>query len=238
MESTRPDRPELVVLLHGILRSKTDMIGLAAFLRRNGYATANILYPSRKLSIEQLADYVAEKIDRRLEPGQTLHFVVHSLGGLIARYYIEKYRPQNLGKVVMLSPPNTGSEFADALLDNKILSAPYRKIFGPAAPQLSTRHRHTGRINFPLGIIAGTQSINPLAPFFIPKSKVGPHDGIVPVERTKIPGMADHLALPVNHTFMMFDPRVMRETLHFLKFGNFSGESAAERTSRPASSEA
>jgi triacylglycerol lipase len=145
------------------------------------------------------------------------------MGGLIARYYIAAHRPQNLGKVVMLAPPNTGSEFADALSSNPVLAPLYMKLFGPASLQLKTDYAHIDKsVNYPLGIIAGNFSINPLALGVLP----GRHDGIVPVERTKIDGMADHLVLPVTHTFMMFNPKVMAQTLHFLEHGRFQPVSA------------
>ncbi len=214
------------------------MLPLARFLRKNGYDTINILYPSRKKSLEDLADFVHDKIQKHLNSqshspseqalgtpsegeGRRLHFVNHSMGGLITRYYIQKYKPKNLGKVIMLSPPNTGSEFADALMNNKALSAPYKFFFGPAGAQLSTSYKHTDKITYPLGVIAGNKSINPLALWALPRKKVGPHDGIVPVARTKIDGMTDHITMPVNHTFMMFKRPVMQQVLHFLKTEKF-----------------
>lgn len=214
----------LVILLHGILRSKTDMLPLALYLKKRGYDVLNILYPSRKKSLEELAEFIHEKITACPDYGadKPLHFVTHSMGGLIARYYIETYKPKNLGKVVMLSPPNTGSEFADVLLNHKLWAKPYRAFFGPAGAQLTTDYTLKGtNITYPLGIIAGTRSINPLALWALPKSKVGAHDGIVPVERTKIDGMTAHITLPVNHTFMMFNRDVMEQTEQFLEKEKF-----------------
>ena len=213
-------RNEFVVLLHGILRSKTDMLPLLNYLKKDGYSGINLLYPSRKKSLEDLTDFIHEKIIAHPDysDDKTLHFVAHSMGGLITRYYITTRQPKNLGKVVMLGPPNTGSEFADFLKDNKILAPLFKKIYGPAGQQLTTKQKHIdGDITYPLGIIAGTRSINPLAPFILP----GPHDGMVPVERTKIKGMADHIVVPSTHTFMMFNPRVMRQVKYFLENGRF-----------------
>jgi pimeloyl-ACP methyl ester carboxylesterase len=215
---------DYVVLLHGILRSKTDMLPLAAYLKKNGYDVLNILYPSRKKSLEDLVEYIDDKIrrDKNYSPEKTLHFVTHSMGGLIARYYIIRNRPPKLGKVVMLGPPNTGSEFADFLKDHKLFSPAFRAAFGPAGQQLDTKHRHLdGAIDYPLGVIAGNRSINPLAPWMMPKKLVGEHDGIVPVERTKIDGMADHIVVRSTHTFMMFRPNVMKQVRYFLENGKF-----------------
>ena len=218
-----PSRP-LVVLLHGIMRSKTDMLLLKRFLKKRGFDVANILYPSREMSLEDLTEFVAEKIHKHkhYSPDKPLNFVTHSMGGLIARYYIQKYKPANLKRVVMLSPPNTGSEFADNLTANKYLAPVYRTVFGPAGAQLTTAYEHsTGAVDYELGIIAGNRSINPLAPLFIPKNTVGHHDGIVPVERTRIEGMSDHLVMKTTHSFMMFNPFVMRQTYAFLTTGKF-----------------
>jgi esterase/lipase len=211
---------EFVVLLHGILRSKTDMLPLRNYLEKHGYETLNILYPSREKNLEDLTDFVDEKIKsaENYNSKMTLNFVTHSMGGLIARYYIATRKPKNLGRVVMLGPPNTGSEFADFLKEHKQFSKIFRAMFGPASDQLSTKYKHMdGDITYPLGIIAGNLSINPLAPWVLP----GEHDGIVPVERTKIEGMKDHIVMASTHSFMMFNPRVMKQVANFLKEEKF-----------------
>lgn len=211
---------EIVVLLHGILRSKLDMLPLTKFLGKHGYECINILYPSREQSLEDLTNYVEDKIRNAPEyaPDKTLNFVTHSMGGLIARYYIATHKPENLGKVVMLGPPNTGSEFADFLADHKLFAKPFRAIFGPASEQLGTGYEHIDDdITYPLGVIAGNKSINPLSPWVLD----GENDGIVPVERTKIEGMTDHIVMPTNHTIMMFAPKVMDQVLNFLKNSAF-----------------
>ena len=212
---------ELVVLLHGILRSKTDMLLLNNFFEKNGYDTLNILYPSREKSLEDLTEFVHEKIQNCPHYHGTntiLNFVTHSMGGLIARYYIATHCPENLGKVVMLGPPNTGSEFADWLTETEILAPAFKAIFGPAGAQLGTKYKHIDDdINYPLGVIAGNLSINPLAPWILD----GEHDGIVPVERTKIEGMTDHIVIPATHSFMMFNGEVMDQALYFLKHNRF-----------------
>ena len=211
---------DLVVLLHGIMRSKTDMVPLTRFLKKSGYDTLNILYPARKKSLEDLTEFVHEKIITSPDytPDKTLHFVTHSLGGLLARYYIATRKPQNLGKVVMLGTPNTGSELADVLGTHKLSAKLFHRFYGPAGAQLATTYTHPETdINYPIGVIAGTLSINPLAAFILPK----PHDGMVSVERTKINGMKDHIMLPTTHAFMMFNPKVMKQVEYFLKNEKF-----------------
>lgn len=214
------NKEEQVVLLHGILRSKLDMFPLSKYLEDRGYRALNLLYPSREQSLEDLSDFVHEKIMGWADYDESapLNFVTHSMGGLITRYYIARRAPENLGKVVMLGPPNTGSEFADWLSDTEILAPIFKSVFGPASTQLRTDHKHIdGDITYPLGIIAGNASINPLAPWILQ----GAHDGIVPVERTKIEGMRDHIVIPATHSFMMFNPSVMEQVYQFLKNGKF-----------------
>lgn len=218
---------DLVILLHGILRSQFDMWPLSLYLQKHGYQTLNILYPARKNPLETLADYVQDKIAAcpAYAAAPNIHFVTHSMGGLVTRYLIARHRPQNLGHVVMLSPPNTGSDMADALMDNRALSPLYKSIFGPAGQQLLTDYAHphaSQQIIYPLGIIAGSRSINPLAGLLLKGRNQGPHDGIVPVTRTHIQGQAAHITLPVSHGLMMFNPEVMREILAFLSNGQFS----------------
>ena len=220
MNQTFSPNRDLVILLHGIMRSSFDLAPMSLYLKKQGYDAVNILYPSRSKNLEDLTAFVYEKISAhpKYAPHKTIHFVTHSMGGLIARYYIAKHNPQNLGKVVMLSPPNTGSEMADYLNAHKLLGSAYRKFFGLAGAQLTTTYQHPLQdIHYDLGVIAGSRSINPLACWALQ----GPHDGIVPVARTKIPGMRDHIVMPVTHGLMMFNPRVMAQAAHFLKSGKF-----------------
>jgi triacylglycerol esterase/lipase EstA (alpha/beta hydrolase family) len=219
--NTTPENTQHAILLHGILKSRTDMQKIGRTLERDGYTPHNITYPSRQQSLEDLTTYLHTKL-KGIPASDTIHFVGHSMGGLLTRYYIHRYHPKNLGRVVMLSTPNTGSEFADKLKSTPILRSLYKSIYGPAGQQLSIDHHHPDTITYPLGIIAGTRSINPLSPIFLPRKHIGPHDGMVPVTRTKIDGMADHITMPVNHTTMMKDPRVITQVKHFLKHKKFT----------------
>ncbi len=197
------------------------MIPLENALKSEGYRTLNILYPSRKMSLEEISDFVNDKIqeEQARSPFKTIHFVTHSMGGLIARYYIKQENPKNLGKVVMLGTPNKGSEFADFFTETELLAPIFKGIFGPASGQLTTYYEHIDdEITYPLGVIAGDVSINPLAPLILS----GAHDGIVAVESTRIEGMSDHITLPASHSFMMFNQEVINQTLHFLQHSTFN----------------
>lgn len=213
---------ELVVLLHGILLSGLYMRDMEVYLRKQGYETLNISYPSTEMKLEDLADDLHTKLSasEAFNSASTVHFVAHSMGGLLARYYIHEYRPANLGCVVTAGSPHNGSEFADFLSEHPMLGKAFEKIFGPAGSQLRVKHEHdaTMKIDYPLGVIAGKSSINPLSSMVLP----GENDGTVAVESTKIAGMADHITLPVAHTFMMFSGSVQEQTVHFLRQKRFN----------------
>lgn len=221
IENNEPNNAtEVVVLLHGIFRSKYDMIPLENFLKRHGFSTLNISYPSRKKSLESLAAFLHDSIKNNpvCQHSSRIHFVTHSMGGLVVRYYVEIYKPSKLGKVVMFAPPNSGSEFADWLSDNRLFSRLYKILYGPAGEQLKTLYEHIdGPITYSLGIIAGNRSYVPITNFILP----GEHDGTVPVARTTLHGQQDHIVLPITHTFIMFSKIVMQQTLHFLQHGKF-----------------
>ncbi len=208
-----------VILLHGIARSSASLRKLEQNLKAAGFATLNLDYPSRKHSLDGLVERIHRDasgfIARRAAP---LHFVTHSMGGLLARAYIARYRPANLGRVVMLAPPNQGSEIAD-LLGTSLF---YNWYFGPAGKQLGTRsdtrlRTLLGTVDYPLGIIAGDRAIDPLGWLLVPR----PNDGRVAVVRTKVSGMADHVTLHATHALMMRNAEVIRHAIAFLRSGRF-----------------
>ena len=180
-----------------------------------GFETLNLAYPSRTASLEQLAAYVRREAGTFLDRTDGLsHIVTHSMGGLVARALIARHRPTALGRVVMLAPPNQGSEIADLLHRTWM----YRRLYGPAGAQLITGQPPS--VDFPLGIIAGDRSLDPLCWLLIP----GPNDGKVSVARTAVGGMADHAVLHTTHTFMARNPRVLTLTIRFLRDGCFGAE--------------
>ena len=215
----KSDNGHTVVLLHGIGASPRSMNALGNNLCAEGYRVRNIGYPSTKHQLNKLADIVIEMIGDDLnEVTGPLHFVGHSMGGLVTRAIIRRHRPTQLGRVVMLGTPNHGSEVADLLRN---LTA-FKRIYGPAGQQLLTSSladvsADELTVDFELGIIAGTRTIDPLGSYVIGK----PNDGRVSVESTKLPGMKAHLILPVTHTFMPRNWRVILEVASFLRTGTF-----------------
>jgi pimeloyl-ACP methyl ester carboxylesterase len=207
----------LVVLLHGILRTNACMAGMARFLEKNGYDVLNINYPSTKLTIEELTEYIHQQLVT-YSAARKIHFVGYSMGGLLIRAYLNKHTLDNLGRVVMLGTPNHGSEAADFWKDNWA----YKKVFGPAGQQLGTDQSALadvlGKVYYELGIIAGNCSIDPFS-FYLIK---GENDGKARVSSTKIHGMKDHIILPVSHFFMPQSKVCWQQVLQFLNNGGFS----------------
>lgn len=209
---------EKVIVLHGLARSSSSMEVLANFLGKHGYEVLNIDYPSTDYSINELINIVQSKIDVILQNAdQKVHFVGYSMGCLIIRGILFKYRPPNLGRVVMLGPPNSGSEVADFFKHFFL----YKRIYGPAGQELGTDQKKYsklfGAVDFELGIIAGDRSIDPISSTIIP----GADDGKVSVVRTRLPGMKDHVVIHTTHTFMMRNDIVLQQTVNFLQKGVF-----------------
>jgi pimeloyl-ACP methyl ester carboxylesterase len=185
-----------------------------------GFATRNIGYPSREKPLSALVDDIHPAIAPFVEANDgCTHFVCHSMGGLLARAYIARYRPARLGRVVMLGTPNSGSEIAD-ILQRRLL---YRLYFGPAGQQLVTARDVATEallpaVNYPVGIIAGNRSLDPITSrFMLP----GANDGRVTVARTRLDGMADHLVIAASHALMMKNEDAIAQTIAFLKHGRF-----------------
>ena len=216
---------EKVILLHGLFRTSRSMSAMEAVLRERGFQVINVGYPSLDEPIERHADLVRDVIAECCTDGERVHFVTHSLGGIIVRYYLENADVDNLGRVVMLSPPNKGSEVIDAF-DGTAL---FDRGAGPAAGQLATGENglasKLGPVDFELGIIAGNKTINPLFSWMIP----GDDDGAVAVESAKVAGMADFIVVPYTHTFIMNAEEVHRQTVHFLESGRFDHAALAGR---------
>jgi pimeloyl-ACP methyl ester carboxylesterase len=210
---------EGVVLLHGIFRGRRSMQGLARFLGAEGYRTLNLDYPSRRQPIEALVAHIQPQIAAFAPsvPGK-LHFVGHSMGGLLIRAHLHRFRSQNLGRIVMLGTPNQGSEVADFLKDWWA----YKKLFGPAGQQLvtglTTADTLFGPIDYELGVIAGNRSVDPVSSLIIGD----PNDGRVSIERTKIAGMTDHIVVAASHPFLPAKKEVHRLVFEFLRHGRFA----------------
>ncbi len=185
-----------------------------------GFATLNLDYDSRRKGLDALAEDIHPPLDRFAQNlTGPVHFVCHSMGGLLARVYLARHRPVRLGRVVMLGTPNGGSEIADRL---KNLAA-YRAYFGPAGQQLVTRRDAATSallptIDYEAGIIAGNRSVYPITSMGLPR----PHDGRVSVANTRLDGMADHIVIRTSHPWLVRNTDAIAQTIAFLRDGKFA----------------
>jgi len=210
-------RPETVVLLHGLGRSRNNMRILAWRLEARGHRVCNIGYETRVSGIDNAVGEVKRKLADCALDGDVVHFVTHSLGGLVLRALLAAEPPGIPGRAVMLAPPNRGSEIADRLHQLGWLEP----VMGSLAVQLGTDDddlpQRLPAPSIPFGVIAGDYWINPAGPLWLPS----PHDGTVSVASTRLEGMSDHIVLPYTHTFIVNAGPVADQVDSFLRHERF-----------------
>ena len=194
------------------------MIRMANALSKLNYRVYNLGYPSQSLPIEKQAEYIGNQIAKyKIDEFENLDFVTHSLGGIVLRYFLKFNKLANLGRVVMLAPPNQGLVLDDIFQKNPF----YKWLIGPAGNQIGTNRgsipKSLGPVDYPVGIIAGNRSINPVFSPLLP----GPDDGRISVTNTKLAGMADFIEVPYIHPLIMNYRLVIQQTIHFLQQGCF-----------------
>lgn len=222
---------ETVVLLHGVAMPAFVMHRIARTLRAEGYRVINLSYPSRTMPIEEIARAFlpAQLRAHGVESAPRLHFVAHSMGGLVVRLYLRDHRPANLGRVVLIAPPNHGSVAADGAVQQSAL----RWLLGINLTRLGTGDagiaRTLGPADCEVGIIAGNTALNPL----FRRQLRGPHDGAVTVESAKLEGMRDFIVLPHSHTLILWRADTIAHVLAFLRHGHF----ARANSPKPVSAE-
>jgi pimeloyl-ACP methyl ester carboxylesterase len=208
-----------VVLLHGIARTSRSLRKVERALRACGFATLNLDYASRRKPLEALAADIHPDITAFANTiGGPLHFVAHSMGGLLTRVYVAHHRPVALGRVVMLGTPNGGSEVADLLKRFAI----FRAFYGPAGQQLTTeqddRLTSLPPPDYAVGVIAGIRSLDPIASrLILPR----PNDGRVSVQSAKLANMSDLIIVKASHTGLVRHPVAIDQTITFLREGRF-----------------
>ena len=214
--------PATVLLFHGLGRSARSMAPLARRIARAGFETVNVDYPSTCHAIETLAAVHVRPVVERAAARGPVHFVTHSLGGILVRVLAERDGLPEGTRAVMLAPPNGGSEIADALGDRW----PFTRFCGPSLTELGTDGAcvppRLGPVRVEVGVIAGDRNLYPwFAPLF-----GGPNDGLVAVERTKVEGMADFAVVHAGHALIMRNRTVAEQTIHFLRHGRFRNDTA------------
>jgi len=215
----REQNHECVILLHGLMRTSTSMIPIADALLEEGFIVVNQGYPSRSLPIEELSVLAVEEglAACRRRAAERVHFVTHSLGGILVRYYLADRTIPELGRVVMLSPPNQGSALSDLIEKFPALE----DIIGPAGYQLGTDGDSIpgklGAADFDVGIITGDHTVNPVMSAYLET----PNDGKVTIESATLEGMRDFLVVPHSHPFIMRNDKVIGQIIYFLYFGKF-----------------
>lgn len=216
--------PGCVVLLHGLGRTEASMERIEEALTEDGYTVANVGYPSRSAPIAELAaPAVTAGLDICREAGAApVDFVTHSLGGILLRQYLARHDIPELGRTVMLAPPNQGSEAADAFR-----SVPgFGLVSGEAGYELGTGEESVplrlGPVDFDVGVIAGDKTIDPVSSLVLPD----PDDGKVSVARTRVEGMRDFIVLGHSHAFIMRSDETIRQIRHYLRHGRFDHRGA------------
>ncbi len=219
-----PDPPrsdaETVVMLHGLGRTSVSLALLERRVRAAGYRVVMFDYPSTTEPFDHLVDSLGVVLRGCCSDGTSpVHFVTHSMGGVLVRSYLTGAEEWVGGRVVMLSPPNQGSEIIDAFGASPLLVA----VVGPAGARLGTDStgvvRELDPVDFELGVIAGDRSLVRLGSWLIP----GPDDGLVGVESARVEGITDFLVVPANHTTIMNRRDVADAVISFLKSGKFDG---------------
>lgn len=216
---TTGNHSECIILLHGLARTSRAMAKAEAMFSRQGYHTLNVNYPSREYIIEDLSPEVIGNAIKQCSEKEykNLHFFTHSMGGILLRYFLQHHDPEGIGRAVMLSPPNQGSEIVDELAG----FPGFKFLNGPAGLQLGTDANsipsRLGPINIETGIITGSKSINPMLSRLIK----GANDGKVSVASARLEKMTDFLVVPYTHTFIMRRDEVIRQALYFFQNGLF-----------------
>jgi len=202
-----------IVTVHGLWMRAGAMIVLQRRLERRGFTVQGFGYPTVRQSLEANAKALADFIDG--VPGNVVHLVAHSLGGVVIRAMLDQRVPARLGGVVMLGSPLRGSR-----IGARVTRLPGgRRIIGQTIIDLNTRG---GFGDWPSAVPAGSIAGRiPIGTGWAVGGIFEPNDGTVAVAETRVPGLADHIVLPVTHFALPWSKRVSDQTLYFFEHGRF-----------------
>lgn len=203
-------------------RTTATMTSMQRHFEKRGYHVLNIDYPSRKYTVAELARRIKPAVEEfNVDATKKIHFVGYSMGGLVIRAFIAKYRPENLGRVVLIGTPNGGSEVADYMHGRWT----YKSFFGPAGQELTTEQRTAGTleaVDYDIGCIAGDRTVDPISTYLIIG---GADDGKVSVKSaTAVKGVKDTITLHASHTFIPVKSDVIKQARWFIENGKFRHE--------------
>ncbi|MFB9217162.1 alpha/beta fold hydrolase [Vibrio sinaloensis] len=210
---------QVVVLAHGLGRSDVAMWRMTRRLEGAGYLVCTLDYKTIGQSVSDVLNVTTNQIDSCVSSAPKVHFIGHSLGGLVIRSYLQHHPDmidsEQMGEVVLIGTPNKGSEVADHYDGTWLMS-----IGGEISQALATGDKSLGNqiedLDANIGIIAGTKATRLTDTVFN-----GPNDGLVSVESTKLSNMSDFISINVGHSSMRYDEQVARQAIHFLKHGRF-----------------
>lgn len=209
---------ECILFVHGFLRSSSQLKRIGDYFLRYGYSVHYIDYVSRVNRIEEISDiYVLPAVKLKCVNHDKIHFVTHSAGGVIVRYFLGKYHLENLGRIVMLAPPNKGSEVADFLSQFSFINC----LLGPMLKELRTdKTSFVNSLelpNYEYGVIMGNSTLDPISSMIIPDDD----DGRVSIDKSRLANMKDFLLVNRTHTFIMDAAEVQQASLNFIQTGRF-----------------
>ncbi|MGH8583334.1 MAG: esterase/lipase family protein [Gammaproteobacteria bacterium] len=204
---------DTVVLVHGLYMNGWDMALLRARLKHAGFATWQFSYPSLHASPVENARALAAFV-AGIDAG-VVHFIAHSLGGLVLHHLFRQAPDERPGRAVTLGAPHCGSHAAMHIADSRWAT----KLLGHSADQGLLGDLPPWPAVRELGVIAGSRSLG-LGKFLGPLET--PNDGTVAVSETEVSGAADRIVLHVAHIEMLFSSEVAHQTVCFLRNGRFA----------------
>ena len=205
---------EAVIVVHGLWLHGLVMGWLARCIARCGFSARTWSYPSLKLSLSENAARLAQHC--RALDAPRLHIVAHSMGGLIALKMLEAHRDVHCARLVLIGTPYTDSRAARRLARWPGGST----LLGRSIAEWLNSPRPIPDGMTETGIIAGTRGLG-LGALVAPDLQQ-PHDGVVALAETEIPGIVNRVALHVGHSGMLVSREVARQCCAFLREGRFA----------------
>lgn len=205
--------PQTILVVHGLWMTGAIFAIQRRQLVRRGYRVETFSYPSVRLPLQEIAARLTRTIETLACPG--VHFVGHSLGGLVVLETLARATSMSVGRVVLLGSPANGSRSAAQLVQSRF----GRKLVGKALLEWEPSRAAAVTSSIDVGMIAGTSRFG-LGSLIVKLPP--PNDGVVCIDETRLPGLRDHVTMPVAHSEMIVSARVADQICHFLEHGHFA----------------